>query len=197
MATGLGGKIDDVFNYRWGNIYRPDRTLQILTLLAFPTGWFANLSSAWMLFQESKRETSSIRQRHLVYMAVSFTALTLAYIKVTVLYNIDNGFLLPAGMIMNDAFTALIAIAIIKHQLFDITIILKKGMLYSLLAGILIFVMSFSEHILITSIGNLIGGHSEIIHLVSIAVGIAVMMPLKHRIEHAIEKYFAQKQVVF
>jgi hypothetical protein len=131
------------------------------------------------------------------YMAISFVALTLATVKLAVLYNIDNAFLLPTGMFVNDIFSALIAIAIIKLHLFDITVIIKKSALYSLLAAILIFVISFSEHVLITYSGKLIGGHSEIIHLLSIAVGIAVLMPLKHRIEHAVEQYFAQKKLEF
>lgn len=133
----------------------------------------------------------------MIYMAVSFIVLTLATVKLAVLYNIDNAFLLPMGMFVNDIFSALIAIAIIKHHLFNITFIVKKSALYSSLAAILIFVISFSEHILITYFGKLIGGHSELIHLISIAVGIAVLMPLKHRIERAVEKYFAQKKLEF
>ena len=197
IATGLGGKIDGAFYYSWGNIYRPDRTLQLLTLPSIPVLWFGTISSSWLLFRATRSERSPIKRRHMRYMAISFAALTLATVKLTVLYNVDNGYLLPAGMFVNDLFSALIAIAIIKLHLFDITIIIKKSALYSSLAAILIFVFSFSEHVLITYFGKLIGAHSEIIHLLSIAVGIAVLMPLKHRIEGAIEKYFGQKELEF
>ena len=197
LATGFGGKIDDVFHYSWGNIYRPDRTLQILALFSIPVGWFATLSSSWMLFQESKRETSSIKRRHMIYMAISFAALTLANIKLAVLYNVDNAFLLPAGMFVNDIFSAIIVIAIIKHHLFDITLIIKKGAIYSALVGIVIFVFSFSEHMLITYMGELFGGHSQLIHFISIGVGILVLMPVKHRVEGTVEKFFAEKRVEF
>ena len=61
--------------------------------------------------------------------------------------------------------------------------------------GILLFVFSFSEHVLITTMGELIGGHSQLIHFISIGAGILVMMPLKHRVEGAVEKYFADKIV--
>ena len=197
LATGLGGKIESVFHYSWGNIYRPDRTLQILSSFSVPVWWFATLSSSRMLFQASKRERSLIKRRHMMYMAISFVALTLATVKLAVLYDVDNAFLLPTGMFINDIFSALIAIAIIKHHLFDITFIIKKSALYSSLAAVLVFVISFSEHVLITYSGKLLGGHSEINHIISIAVGIAILMPLKHRIEHAIEKYFAQKKLEF
>lgn len=197
LVTGVGGKIEGVFHYSWGNIYRPDQRLQIFSLFSIPVWWFATLSSSRMLLQDTKTELSIIKRRHMIYMAVSFIVLTLATVKLAVLYNIDNAFLLPMGMFVNDIFSALIAIAIIKHHLFNITFIVKKSALYSSLAAILIFVISFSEHVLITYFGKLIGEHSELIHLISIAVGIAILMPLKHRMEHVIEKFFAQKKMEF
>jgi hypothetical protein len=197
IITGLGGRIDSVFHYSWGNIYRPDRRLQISVLFSFPVGWFATISSAWMLFQSSKRETSSIKRRHMVYMSLSFVALTLANIKLAVLFKVDCPFLLPAGMFVNDIFSAVIAIAIIKHHLFDITFIIKKGAIYSVLAGIVIFVYSLSEHLLITYMGHIVGGHSQLIHFISIAIGILVLMPVKHRVESGVEKYFTQRQIEF
>jgi hypothetical protein len=100
-------------------------------------------------------------------------------------------------MFVNDIFSAVIAIAIIKHQLFDITLIIKKGAVYSALAGILIFVFSFSEHVLITYLGEIIGGHSQLIHFISIGIGILVLMPVKHRVERFVEQYFGEKRIQF
>ena len=197
IVIGLLGKIDGVFHYSWGNIYRPDRRLQISALFFIPVSLFSYLSSSWMLFSESNRHPSPLNRRHMKYMAVSFVALTLAAVKLVVLYDIDNSFLLPAGMFVNDLFSALIAIAIIKHHLFDITLIIKKGAIYSVLAGVVIFAFSFSEHILLTYLGDLIGGHSQWIHFVSIGIGILVIMPIKHRIEGAVERYFSERTVEF
>jgi hypothetical protein len=195
LATGWGGKINDIYTYPWGNIYRPDRTLQTLSFISIPTDWIALLISAWLLHKESREESSPIKRRHMRYIGFSFLMLILAYIKVLVLYGFESPYLLPGGMILNDFFSAVIVVAIIKHQLFDITFIIKKGAIYSILAGILIFIFSFSEHLLITFMGNLIGGHSQIIHLISIALGILVLMPIKHRVEGLVEKYFSDKMV--
>ena len=197
VATTLVGKIDDVFHYSWGNIYRPDQRLQISLLFFIPLSLFSYLSSSWMLYKESTNNPSPITRRHMKYMAVSFVALTLAAVKLSVLYNIDNPFLLPAGMFVNDLFSALIAVAIIKHHLFDITVIIKKGAIYSALAGIVIFAFSFSEHVLITYLSDLIGGHSQWIHFISIGFGILVMMPIKHRIEGTVERIFSDRKVEF
>jgi hypothetical protein len=166
-------------------------------LLFIPVSLYAYLSSSWLLFKESAKTSSSLVSRHKKYIAVSFVALTLAAVKLAVLYNVDNPFLLPAGMFVNDLFSALIAVAIIKHHLFDITVIIKKGAIYSALAGIVIFIFSFSEHVLITYLGDLIGGHSQWIHFVSIAAGILALMPVKHRIEGAVDRYFAERKVEF
>jgi hypothetical protein len=197
IVTTLVGKIDGVFHYSWGNIYRPDQRLQISLLFFVPLSLFSYLSSSWMLFKEATITPSPITHRHMKYIAISFVALTLAAAKLAVLYNIDNPFLLPAGMFVNDSFSALIAVAIIKHHLFDITVIIKKGAIYSALAGIVIFAFSFSEHVLITYLGDLIGGHSQWIHFISIGIGILVMMPIKHRIEGAVERYFSDRLVEF
>ena len=197
IGTGLGGKIDGVFNYSWGNIYRPDRTLQLLTMLSLPVYWFAMLSSAWMLFQASKGESSFIKRRHMRYMAISFAALTLATIKMTALFNVDCALLLPFGMFVNDIFSALIAVAIIKHNLLDITVVIKKATIYSVLASVVIFVFSFTEHLLITYMGEIIGGPSQLIHFISIGMGIIVLMPIKHRLEGAVDKFFSDKQIEF
>ena len=81
--------------------------------------------------------------------------------------------------------------------MFDITVIVKKGALYSVLAGLLIFVYSFSEHLLITYSGKLIGGRSEIADLISIAIGIAILMPVKRRIELGVDRTFRQRTLEF
>jgi hypothetical protein len=195
VITGWGGKIDDVYQYGWGNIYRPDRSFLTLSLLSIPFGWLSLIISSWMLFQSARSEPSQIKRRHMRYIGFSFIMMLFAYVKVLVLYGYESPVLLPAGMFVNDIFSAVIAVAIVKDHLFDITLIIKKGAVYSVLAGVLIFVFSFSEHLLITYVGDLIGGHSQWIHLISIAIGILVLMPIKHRVEGFVERYFADKQV--
>jgi hypothetical protein len=195
LVTGWGGKIDDVYQYGWGNIYRPDQRFLTLSLITIPFGWLALILSSWMLFRSSRTESLQIKRRHMQYIGFSFIMMLFAYVKVLVLYGYESPILLPAGMFINDIFSTVIAIAIIRDHLFDITFIIKKGAIYSVLAGVLIFVFSFSEHLLITYVGDLIGGHSQWIHFISIALGILVLMPIKHRVEGFVEGYFTDKQV--
>jgi hypothetical protein len=117
--------------------------------------------------------------------------ITLAVVKVGVVEGIYIPILLPLGMVLVDSFNASIGVAIINDRLFDVAVIIKKSTTCSILAAIVIFVFNFSGHLLITHLGKLVGGHSEIIDPASMALGIAVMMPVKRRIEHGIDRYFS------
>ena len=50
---------------------------------------------------------------------------------------------------------------------------------------------------LATYVGVFFGGHSIFIHIISIAVAIAILMPVRQKIERAIERFFAKKTVEF
>lgn len=103
---------------------------------------------------------------------------------------INASILLPLGMFLNDIFVAVIGVAIIKDRLFDITVVIKKGTLYSILAGFLVFIYSLSEHILVTYVGHVVGEGSTLLHLISISIAIALLMPVKSRLERLIDDFF-------
>jgi hypothetical protein len=196
-VTGLAGKIVGVYNYSWGNIYRPDSMLLTGNLVGGPVMYFFGISALVFLFRAYRRETSPLRKRHILYIFISFVIVHLAMTKVAILYGIDNRYLMPTCMLLNDVAAALIGIAIIKHGLLDITVIIKKTTIYSILLAIIIFIFSFSEHMLATYVGETFGEHSIFIHLISIAVVIAILMPVRQKIERAIEGFFARKTVEF
>ncbi len=196
-VTGLGGKIVGVYNYSWGNIYRPDSMLLNGLLFSAPVLYFFGLSALWFLFRAYRRETSPLKKRHILYIFTSFLIIHLAMSKVAILFGIDNRYLMPTCMLLNDIVAGLIGIAIIKYQLFDITVIVKKTTIYSALAAIVVFVFSFSEHMLATYVGQIFGEQSIYIHLISVAAVIGVVMPVRQRVERGIERLFAKKKVEF
>jgi CDP-diglyceride synthetase len=196
-VSGLGGKIIGVYNYSWGNIFRPDSMLLAGNLVGLPIVYFFGISALLFLFRAYQRERSSLRKRHILYILISFAIIHLALAKVAILYGIDNSFLMPTCMFLNDIAAALVGIAIIKYRLLDITVIIKKTTIYSALAAIIIFVFGVSEHLLSTYVGQLLGEQSMYIHIISIAAVVAVFMPVRGRLERAIERAFAQKKVKF
>jgi len=199
IIFGMFYQIEGYYSYDWGNIFRMESSdispFIYFFIFIFWVGVF--LSACWILYKNSKRVTSQVERRHHYYIIASLMVVAFAIVKTMVTMGIDIGFLLPLGMFLNDMFATIIGLAIIKDRLFDITVIIKKGMLFSILAGAVIFIYSFVEHLLVTFIGEKVGESSTALHLLSVAIGIAVLMPLKNRIEKAVEGYFAHRKLVF
>lgn len=201
ILTGVYYKIEGVYTYEWGNIFKV--VPSVLDPITFVFWFGINLWACWLLFRSAKRlkrskkAASRLERRHYLYIISGFLTFTFTVVKALVTMGINLPLLLPLGMFLSDVFISIIGVAIIKDRLFDITVIVKKSALYSVLAAILIFVFSFSEHVLITYFGKLIGENSEVAHLISIAIGIAVLMPVKQRLEHGVERYFEKKKLEF
>lgn len=192
---GYVSKVEGIYTYSWGNIHRyaPSALDPVVMTI-----WFVfNLWACWLLFTGVKRANSNLERRHYLYVFSGTLVITFAIVKIGVVIGINLPFLLPLGMFLVDVFNAIIGIAIIKDRLFNITVIVKKGTLFSILAALLIFVYSFMEHILVTFVGEKIGENSALLHLMAVGVGIAVLMPVKNRIERAVEAYFAPRRLEF
>lgn len=195
ILAGVFYRIEGIHAYEWGNVFRVVPSVLDPMVFIF---WFGiNLSACWLLFKSARRATSLLERRHYLYLISGLLVVTFVIVKALITMGVNMPFLLPLGMFLSDIFVSIIGLAIIKDRLFDITVIIKKGTLYSILAGLLIFIYSFSEHILVTYIGETIGERSNLLHLISIAVGIVVLMPVKHRLERSIETYFAHKKLEF
>lgn len=195
ILAGVLYRIEGIHTYRWGNIFKV--VPSVLDPLIFVYWFGVNLSACWLLLESARRASSPLERRHHLYVISGFLAVTLAVVKALVTMGLDISVLLPLGMLLNDIFVSVIGLAIIKDRLFDITVIIKKGALYSVLVGTLIFIYSFSEHVLITYVGETIGEGSALMHFISIAVGIAVLIPVKNRLERVIEGYFADRILQF
>lgn len=193
--VGVYWKIKGVYTYTWGNIFK---VLPSIFNIIGMVAWFVIcIISCWLLFQAARTAPSRLEQRHYLYVTTGMLVITLAIVKTGVVMGINVPILLPLGMFLVDIFNAIIGIAIIKDRLFDITVIIKKGTLYSILAALLIFIYSFAEHTLVTFVGEKVGEDSAALHLVAVAIGIAVLMPVKSRLEKAVEGYFAHRKLEF
>jgi hypothetical protein len=192
---GLGWAVEGVYTYTWGNIFKVASNVGGIFTMVF---WLTfNLSACWLLFNGAKKAASRLERRHYLYILTGILVITFAIVKVGVVMGINIPILLPLGMFLVDVFNAIIGLAIIKDRLFDITVIIKKGTLYSILAALLIFIYSFSEHMLVTYIGEIFKEYSTLAHFISIAVGIAILIPVKNRLERVMEGYFAQRKLEF
>jgi len=190
----FGGAPVDVYTYEWGTVARQNvgplsASWLVAVLLAFGLSY-------WFLYRAWRRESSPVRRRHLAYVLVSLIVFGLAMIKVSVTLGVDAPLTLPLGMLLVDAFGALIGVAIVKDRLFDVTAILKKGTIYAGLGALIVFLFTVSEHLLVTYLADLVGGLSEYVPLVSVALVVAAFLPLKRRMERLVEGYFSSRKIV-
>ena len=158
---------------------------------------FSILVSCWLLYQARRLESSPLNRRHMEYIIISFIVFSAAYVKVLLTYGFDIPFILPLGIILVDSFGAVIGTAIMKDQLFDITVLVQKGVIYSMLSALIFFIFDFTQHLAATFFEELVGEHFGLTHYIPIAVVIIVFMPLKQRLEHLIGVIFGKKKIAF
>ena len=195
FITGFYQPVSGVYNYSWGSIGR--NALDNLTIVWWTLYNLSILVSCWLLLRARKRESSPVIRRHSAYILVSLIMFGLAQVKVLVAFGIDAAFMLPVGILLVGSFGAVIGMAIIKDRLFNITVFVKKGIVYSVLAVLIIFIFDFSQHLIAMYLGSIVGEHSEYVNFASIAMVIIAFMPIKHRLERTIGGILTEKKIEF
>jgi hypothetical protein len=198
LNTITGEIATKVVHYDWGNNIVKGPTDSIISSIVLVSFLAFIWAACWFLFRARRRETSTLARRHITYILISFLVISFFYLTLFLPTELAGRFLVsPIRGLIGSAFAAVIGIAIIKERLFDITIIIKKTTIYSILLALVIFIFSLSEHMLATYVMGFFGGHSIFIHIISVAVVVAIIMPIRNKIERAIERLFAQKKVEF
>lgn len=201
--VGITKTYSGVYHYGWGNIAKweplffdaPNPIAIYGNMIWIVIYHLSIIFSCLLLVKARKNEASPVTRRHIEYILISFVVFSVAYVKVILTFGIDVPLILPLGMLLVDSFGALIGIAIVKDRLFDITVLVRKGIIYSVLTALIIFIFDFTQHVAATFFEGLVGVHSGYIHYIPIAIVIIVFMPLKQRLEHTIEAIFSKKKI--
>jgi hypothetical protein len=195
FVAGVFQPVIGVYNYSWGSIGR--NAFDYLTIVWWSLYNVSIFVSCWLLLKAHKKESSPVTRRHITYIILGFIMFGIAQVKVLVAYGIDVPLLLPLGILMVSLFGALIGVAIIKDRLLDITVFVRTGIVYSLLAALIIFIFDFSQHLIAKYLGDILGGHSIYIHFAIIAIVVGLFMPLKPKLEHIVSIAFVKKKIKF
>jgi len=198
LGLVTGGSPMEITSADWGNYmaFHGEAMDHIFHLIMFGIILVFIWSACWFLFRARRRETSPLARRHMQYIFISFLVISFLFLSLFLTAE-SNWLTSPIRGLLTAAFGALIGIAIVKERLFDITVIIKKTTIYSALVALILFIFGFSEHMLATYVGKIFGEQSIFIHIISIAVVIAVLMPIRQRLERGIERFFARKKVEF
>ncbi len=86
-------------------------------------------------------------------------------------------------------------VAILKYRLYDIDLIIRRTLVYSVLSGLLVFVYFGSVVLLQTVLRPLIGPQQSPLIVVLSTLGIAALFnPLRHRIQELIDRAFYRRK---
>ena len=176
--------ISDTHNYFFG-FYGKAGPLYIYLVLFFLVCMSRPM---FLLIQAIKHKNHN--EQHLMqtkYILAGFAIAYLASIDFLPKFGIE---IYPPGAIFILCWVIIMSYAILKHQLLDINIVLRKGLIYSLLVAVLtifyLLVIVISEDLF----ENLLGYKSVAISIFLTALIAAFFIPLKNRIQELVDKLF-------
>ncbi len=183
----LTGHLIDHITWILNSFYYNGRPLNPLYLLLIVLWAIATLYSHYLLFKVSKN-TVGIKRNQINYF---FLATAIGYTGGITCFIPDFGIdLYPYGNLTVPLYPLIMTYAILKYQLLDITIVIRKSIAYSLLITFLTIIyliaVSLSEKFLQKSIGY----HSIWPSLaITFMLGL-LFVPIRNKIQTFLDKYF-------
>jgi len=121
------------------------------TLYFIPISFFVLFFSCIpLLFMELKKERNQLKSQQIRYVLVAYIGAVTGFVDYLPKYNIA---IYPWGHISASIFILIIAYAILKHHLMDINIVIRKGLIYSILlgaiSGLYIIFLNLSNNIIV------------------------------------------------
>ncbi len=181
--------LSGVYKYSWG-FYSKAGSLYFYYLLFF-FGVF--MRGFFMLYFSFKRGWSQMSPMEIArnrYIFIAYVIALIGSIDYIPKFGVD---FYPFGFFFEIVFVSVIAYAILRYRAMEIQVAVKKGMAYSLAAGLLMSLFV----VLVLSITNLFSNFAEV-HSFQISVFAAIVIallfnPLRHRIQKGIDKVFYKK----
>lgn len=135
----------------------------------------------------SKQHDLSINNNHIKYIQAGIIILSFGIYDFIANYNIP---IYTIGPYTSTIFLIILSIAIIKHQLLDINIVIKKGLVYSLLISALTIIYLITV-IIIEKLFDSYIGYRNITNSIITSIIIAIIfIPLRNKIQQIIEHVF-------
>lgn len=138
-----------------------------------------------MLIRELKNKQSVKNKNQIKYIFLSFLILAIGMNDFLPNYNIPA---YPIGPFTSTIFLIMVSIAIVKHKLLDINIVIKKGLVYSFLISALTIIYLISI-LIFQRLCAIYIGYSDFISSLFTAVIVAIIfIPLRNKIQYLIDR---------
>lgn len=155
--------------------------------------YFSTYLSSGVLILEKKFHKAAGRLRtQIAYstVAISVTG-AISFATNLLLPLLGNMHYVWVGPLSSILFVALIFVAIIKHRLFDIRLVVARALAYSLSIGVLLGGYAVLFYVAINSLSDkLAGGWKTAVNLVLIVIAAATYGPLKHYFDRLTNRLF-------
>jgi signal transduction histidine kinase len=137
--------------------------------------------------QESKDKIPEIENTRAKYIMIALYIFALCSVDYLPKFGID---VYPSGCLFFLTFASIITYAILKHNILDIQIVVRKGLIYSILITT-ITVLYFGLILLLEYLfRGFVGYKSVPLTLGTIAIFTVILQPLKNKIQFIADKYF-------
>jgi len=161
--------------------------MSILIFIEVATAYYI----AYLFFSEYKISIDPSRKKQMKYLALlTLLGFSGGYTNWFYWYDIP---IPPFGNLLVTAYLVLITYAFIKHQLLDIIVVIRKGLIYSILATIITMAYLLLVFLVETVFRDFIGYKSIPCTILTILLFAILFQPLKNKIQHFVDKIFFKR----
>lgn len=158
----------------------------VLTLIAYVLIVPTSLAGGFLLVVRWRRSTGQLREQ---LKWIVFAMIVMAILSPTGIIIPGIGPFLFIGGVAGVAIA--IGVAILRHRLFDIDLIIRRTVIYSILTGVLLLVFFGTVIVLEQLFATLTGSRqNELVTVISTLTIAALFVPLRSRVQQVIDRRF-------
>lgn len=171
--------------------YTPQFSIIYLLFIAYM--WIFSLFGMFEVFMKYKNSKSYLLRNQLRYILLApLAGLTIGFINMFLYFGIN---VYPIGSLGGVVLSGMIAYAILKHQLMDIEVVIKRGVVYASLTASITAIYAITVGVFhgIFGIAH-IGGGSLLVNGLAAMIIAATFLPLRNRIQLIVDKLFFKEK---
>jgi len=162
--------------------------LSVVSLIFFGIGGIGCLAAVVVRFRRSQG-IERIQMKWLVYAAVGGVPPLFLFLG-----NYENPIFRTLFLSLPTLFAGAIGLAILRHRLFDIDLIIRRTLLYGVLTALLAVVYFGSVIVLEGLLRGVTGGGSPLVIVLSTLIIAALFGPLRARVQRVIDRRFYRRK---